>query len=185
MRLEVTGRHVSITPTLRRLVERKLGKLDRLLNDGAVSAQVVLSEVPRARRVDITVHARGEHFLHGAAEGATFDTAVGRAVERLAQQAKKVKGRWQERKRPPRSLEAAPVETAPAPAPRRRSRPVGGRPVLQTARVVVRFMTVSDALKAFETSADPLLIFRDAETTALSVLMRRAGGELTLLETEA
>ena len=39
MRLELTGRHVDITPGLRRLVEGKLAKLERLLNDSAVSAQ--------------------------------------------------------------------------------------------------------------------------------------------------
>ena len=43
MRLELTGRHVDITPALRRLVDTKLGKLERLLNDRAVSAQAVLT----------------------------------------------------------------------------------------------------------------------------------------------
>mgnify|MGYP003694102225 CR=1 FL=1 len=33
MRLELTGRHVDITPALRRLVDTKLGKLERVLND--------------------------------------------------------------------------------------------------------------------------------------------------------
>src|ERR671928_57834 len=43
MRLELTGRHVDITPSLRRLVEAKIGKLERVLNDSAVSAQAVLT----------------------------------------------------------------------------------------------------------------------------------------------
>ncbi len=35
MRLELTGRHVDITPALRRLVDRKLARLERVLNDSA------------------------------------------------------------------------------------------------------------------------------------------------------
>jgi putative sigma-54 modulation protein len=184
MRLEVTGRHVSITPTLRRLVERKLGKLDRLLNDGAVSAQVVLSEAPRARRADITLHARGEHFLHGEAESSTWDASVGLAVERISQQAKKVKGRWHERKRSPRAPDTPEVGAAGA----RASRPVreGVRmpTLLEVSRVVVKSMSVSDAVKAIKGSEDTPVIFRDALTTNLSVLFRHASGRLTLLETE-
>ena len=53
MRLELTGRHVDITPSLRRLVDKKLARLERMLNDSALSAQVVLTgenaAAPRSR----------------------------------------------------------------------------------------------------------------------------------------
>jgi len=65
MRLELTGRHVDITPALRRLLDTKLSKLERLLNDSAVSAQAVLTREKHRHRADITLHARGETFLHG------------------------------------------------------------------------------------------------------------------------
>lgn len=186
MRLELTGRHVAITPVLRRLVDRKLGKLDRLIRDGVVSAQVVLSEVPRAHRVDVTLHARGEHFMHGAAEETTWEAAIGRAVERLAQQAKKVKGRWQDRKRRSATLDAPRPEIPPAPAPARGvARASKRRPtILRTSRSVAPTMSVTEAVRAVESSADKLVVFRQAGTAGLSVLYRREGGELTLLETE-
>ena len=40
MRLALTGRNLDITPALRQLVTRRLAKLDRLLHDGIISAQV-------------------------------------------------------------------------------------------------------------------------------------------------
>ena len=43
MRLELTGRHVTITPTIRRLVDQQLSHVLRLLNDSVVSGQVVLT----------------------------------------------------------------------------------------------------------------------------------------------
>jgi len=56
MRLELTGRHIDITPALRRLVTAKLSKLERLLNHRAVSAQAVLSREKHSVRADITLY---------------------------------------------------------------------------------------------------------------------------------
>ena len=67
MRLELTGRHIDITPALRRLVETKLVRLERLLNDRALSAQAVLTREKNGFRADISLHARGDNFLHGHA----------------------------------------------------------------------------------------------------------------------
>src|SRR5262245_42483446 len=126
MRLELTGRHIEITPTLRRLVEGKLRKLERLLNDSAVSAQAALTRAKHRHRADRTLHTRGEKFLHGNGDTGTWETSVGEAIEKLTQQAQKVKGKWQERKRrgggreePAAEAAAAPVVEA-APTPRRR-----------------------------------------------------------------
>src|SRR5918912_3623072 len=99
MRLELTGRHVDITPSLRRLVEGKLGKLERMLNDSAVSAQAVLTREKYRHRAEITLHARGEKFLHGVGNTGSWEGSVADAIEKITQQAQKVKGKWQERKR--------------------------------------------------------------------------------------
>jgi putative sigma-54 modulation protein len=99
MRLELTGRHVDITPTLRRLVDTKLAKLERMLNDSVVSAQAVLTREKHRHRTDITLHARGEKFLHGVGDSANWEASVSAAIDKITQQAHKVKGKWQERKR--------------------------------------------------------------------------------------
>ena len=84
MRLELTGRHVDITPGLRRLVEQKLGKLERLLNDSAVSAHAVLTRDKHRHRADITLHARGEKFLHGIGASSVWEQSVGQVMMVLA-----------------------------------------------------------------------------------------------------
>ena len=60
MRLVLTGRHVDITPGIRRLVDRKLTRLERLLGNALVSSQVVLTleDEPTAGRGDKVVHSR-------------------------------------------------------------------------------------------------------------------------------
>ena len=99
MRLDLTGRHVDITPALRRLVIKKLARVERLLNDGAVSAQAVLTEERNRRVAEITLHARGDKFYHGRGWSVSWAPAVHTAVDRLSQQARKVKGKREGRKR--------------------------------------------------------------------------------------
>ena len=193
MRLELTGRHLEITPALRALVDAKLAKVGRLLNDGAVSAQAVLSVERGRRRAEVTLHARGEKFLHGLGVAASWDLAIGHAVTKLAQQAKKIKGKYQGRKRQggivapvgdgtPASRTAATGVSARRRTPARAG--VRMPRILKSSRQAIKPMTVADAAREVEAGGDGLVIFRDAETSVVSVLFRRGNGELTLIETE-
>jgi putative sigma-54 modulation protein len=192
MRLELTGRHVEITPLLRRLVDRKLARLDRLLNDAAVSAQVVLTHQKRDKRTDVMLHARGEKFLHGFGESGTWESSLSQAVDKIAQQASRVKGKWKERHRPgSRKSAPATVQGEPAaPRPTGARAPVASavRPrmprVLRASRQAIVPMSVADALRRVEKDGDGVVVFRNAETAAIAVIVRRADGEVTLVETE-
>jgi putative sigma-54 modulation protein len=194
MRLELTGRHVDITPTLRRLVEGKLGKLERLLNDSAVSAHAVLTREKHRHRADITLHARGEKFLHAVGSTASWETSIAYAIEKIARQARKVKGKWQANKSgpkiaalvPPVSIEREAVSSVkPVGAARRRRDRLRAPRILQTLRQPLRAMSVADAARQVEAGGDGIVVFRDLKTAAISVLYRRGSGELTLVETEA
>jgi ribosome hibernation promoting factor len=192
MRLELTGRHVEITPALRTLVETKLAKVERLLNASAMSAQVVLTLDKHRRRADITVHARGEKFLHGVGTATSWEMSLGQAVDKLAQQVQKVKGKWRKGKRGGRRLDeaAAAPESALAPAPARRpassSVPRIRMPrIMKASRQALKPMTVADAARELDAGGDGIVVFRDAETQVVSVLVRRGNGEITLVETES
>jgi len=188
MRLELTGRHVEITPTLRRLVDVKLARLERLLNDSAVSAQTVLTREKYRLRAEITLHARGEKFLHGVGLAPAWESSLTQAIDKIAQQAHKVKGKWQARKR----RRSRPTE-AEGGASRREAAPTtaGAAPRLRMPRVfrasrqAVKSMSVAEAARQMDVDGDGLIIFRDPERSTISVLYRRHNGELTLVETEA
>ncbi len=186
MRLALTGRHVEITPALQRLAERKVGKLDRLLTDGIVSAQVVLTLQKHRHLVDIRAHARGDHVLHGLGDTDSWETSFSDAIEKLAQQLQKVKGKWQERKR-----RAAPVKAVAAAAPvppepvREEEEEERAPRILRAARYPVKPMTVEEAAMEVESGADAFLVFRNASTDSINVLYRRKDGNLGLIEPEA
>ena len=99
MKRIVTGRHVDITPALRDMITHKLAKLERLLNDNAVSVQVVLNQEGRRLAAEVTLHARGDHMLHGMSEGESWSQAVASAVDKVNQQAHTLKGKWNKHRR--------------------------------------------------------------------------------------
>src|SRR5262249_49491952 len=183
MRLELTGRHVEITPSLRRILERKLRKLERLLNDSAVSAQAVLSREKHRHRADITLHARGEKFLHGNGDAGAWEASIGLAIEKITQQAQKVKGKWQERKRHKaikeeptiaEAAEAASLVAAEPPSAARRRRETARMPrILRASRQPIRPMSVADAARQMDAGGDGVVVFRDLATATVSVLYRR------------
>jgi len=186
MRLELTGRHVEITSPLRRIVESRLGKLERLLNDSAVSAQIVLTKEKNRLHVEITLHARDERFLHAVGSSTSWATSMSEAVDKIAQQARRVKGKWRDRKRhgtPAGQAEAAPPD-AVVPASRTPRVRVRRPRAFQSSRQVVRPMSVADAVREVEARGDGLVVFRDVERGSISVIYRRGDGELSLVETE-
>jgi len=57
--------------------------------------------------------------------------------------------------------------------------------IVRTSRAAIKAMSLADAARAIDAAgADAVVVFRDVETTAISVLYRRRTGELTLVETE-
>ncbi len=99
MKLTVTGRHGPITRASRQLIGRKLRRLERVLNEGAVSAQCVIDLEKLAYVCEITLHARGDHMLHAVARHMRLATAVNAAVDKVARQAQRLADRWKTRRR--------------------------------------------------------------------------------------
>jgi putative sigma-54 modulation protein len=194
MRLELRGHHVDITPALKRLVGAKLAKIEQLLNDRAVSVKAILTLEKHRHRANITLHARGEKFLHGEAETDKWETAVGEAVEEIWQQAQKVKNKRHDLTR--HGVKTGVVAAAEnnggatrAPTAPRATRVVRERVrmprILRATRQAIKPMSAADAARQLDADDSGIVVFRDVETEAISVVYRRPDGELALVETEA
>jgi len=159
--------------------------------------QVVLYEEKYRHRVEATLHARGENFLHGTGSGRDWEIALNQALGKINQQARKLKGKWNGRKR--RGISAAKAASA-APRPERGGKgfgestrePVsqdggGDRDVriIRTRRYPVKPMSLDDAAVQVGDTPDAFIVFRNADTDALMVLFRRPDGNLGLIEPEA
>jgi len=190
MRLELRGHHVDVTPAIKRLVDSKLTKLERLLNSSALSAQTILTLEKHRHRADITLHTRGEKFLHGVGTSDNWEAALNAAIEKIEQQVQKVKTRWTSRKQRVKGALIAAVELPPEQVPVDRLVASAQRlrthmpRILKATRQAIKPMSVADAARQVDVDRDGVIVFRDVETETISVLYRRPNGELTLVETE-
>lgn len=179
MRLELTGRNVDITPALRALVDKKLARLTRRLHDAIVSAQVVLTRQKYRHLTDMSVHIRGEYVLAGKTVGATWEESIGKAVEKVEQQAETVKGKWSARKRRAAPAPPEPPDTSAVPAEE-----IVRPRILRASNYHIRPLSVEQAAAAVIDGTDGFLVFRNARTGAINVLYRRKNGDLGLIEPE-
>jgi putative sigma-54 modulation protein len=169
MRLVLTGRHVDITQGLRRLVDRRLARLERHLGNALVSAQVKLSLDKTGHCADVTVHVRGDHMLSGRAAGTTWTSALATSFEKIENQATHMKGKWDARRR--RKPPAAPADDGEAATAGR----VRGPRVVRLSRAQFKPMSIESAAIELAASGDAFVLFRNVDTDGLSVLVRQAG----------
>lgn len=177
MRVDITARHMELTAPLRQLVTTRLERLDRVLNDAAVSAVVILTREKYRHRTEVAVHTRGDHVLRGNGEASGWALSVRDAVAKIEQQASKLKGKWNERKR---KNSGSRVVSAP---PAERPAATGTR-IIRARRYAVKPMSVEDATLRIEDVAETFVVFRNSETDAISILYRRKDGNLGLIEPE-
>jgi putative sigma-54 modulation protein len=176
MRLDITGRHVDVNGPLRQLIDRRLAKLERLLNDSAISAQVILTKEKYRHRTEIVIHARGDNMMRGLGEGTGWPISLREAAGKIEQQAQKLKSKWGARKR--RGAGARVVRTTPS------QEPSAGRRVVRATRYAVKPMSVEDAALRVDSGSETFIVFRNADTDAVSILYRRTDGNYGLIEPE-
>jgi len=180
MRLELTGRQFSITPAVRKVVSKELAPTLRLLNDNAVSAQVVLTREKAQHRAEVTLHARGEHFLHGAGTGRGVSEAMNAAMAKIDRQAEKLKGKWDSRKRQSAKGVRSTKPAAGAPDLSLPDQPEAPRVV--RSRYAVKPLSIDDAALHLERVDDAFVVFRHADDDSVAILYRRKDGNLGLIQ---
>ena len=194
MRIDITGRHVTVTPALNQLITKRLATMQRVLNEAAISALVIVTKEKYRHRVEIAIHTRGDHTLSGTARGQLVSSAVRQAALKIEQQAKKLKGKWDDRKRQSakivRNRKAATTSGGtPAPAPERgreavdtgEAAPDAPR-VIRATRYPVKPMSIEDAALRMEDGDEAFMVFRNADDDSVAVLYRRKDGNLGLIQ---
>ena len=176
MRLDITGRQVTITPAIRQLITRRLSRVERILNDRAISATIILTREKYRHLAEIVIHARGDRTLRATGEGNAWNPSVADAASRLEQQAQKLKSKFTERKRSENG-KRTPTETEGSdgtePAARR---------IIRATRYAVKPMSVDDAALRVESGPDAFVVFRNADTDTVSIVYRRKDGNFGLIE---
>jgi putative sigma-54 modulation protein len=179
MKIEFTGRQTEISPEVRRLAERKLGKVTRVL-PRMTRAHVILTTDKHRQVAEVSVHSRNLDL--SAVEVSTNPRlSVSNAMDKLLRQAQRQRAKQRDRKGAGSARRPAP------PAPRKSGRGVEAEippRVIRNRRRAVKPMTLDEAALELETRAEGVLVFRDAGNERMRVLYRRKDGHLGLIEPE-
>lgn len=185
MKVTYTGRQTQFSPQQEKKVGTKFSKLAKLLDHGKGEreAHVIVTGQRHVQQAEITVQFH-DHPLVGIAASADEFTAILGAADKLEKQVLKLRAKWRDTKRGPKQVwgEEAPAET-PEPVAAAIGSELG--PEKRIFRVdrhaQQKPMTLEEALLAMEGDRD-YLVYRDAETDRVSVLLRRRDGHFDLVE---
>ncbi len=179
MKIAYTGRQEKLTPVQEKKLDARFAKLARLLDlrGGEREARVIFTAERHLRRAEITVNVFG-HPMVGLADGAEEFTALYQAAERLEKQVLKLRAKKQNTKRDPKP---AWEETAPARAAAPEPEEVADKRVFRVEESAgSKPMTLEEAVIEIGRNRG-YLVYRDAETDQLAVLLRRHDGHFDLV----
>jgi putative sigma-54 modulation protein len=169
---------VELAPAQARNLEAHFTKIGKML-DGRreCEAHVILSLERRVHSAEATINYFG-HQLVGLGSSNDLFTAVHSAVEKLEKQAVKARTKWRDTKRTPHKASPE-VEAEPPAETDAEAEPE--RLIYHVNHQKRKPMTLDEAVMAMEKKGD-YLVYRDAETDRVSVLVRRRDGHFDLVE---
>jgi putative sigma-54 modulation protein len=177
MKITYTGRQVELKPAQFKKLEAQFAKISKLL-DGRheTDAHVVLSTERHLHHAEVNVNYYN-HALVGIGSDADLFTAIHSASEKLEKQLLKTRAKWRDSKRAPRKGAAELESAAPAELQQEAERRIFRVNHHQRRKP----MTLEEAILEMEENV-PYLVYRNAETERVNVLLRRVDGHFDLVE---
>jgi putative sigma-54 modulation protein len=178
MQLIITGKNMLVPDRLDEYVRRKIGKLERYLNDPA-EAQVELSEestksVQQRQVVQVTIFKNGT-IVRGEERAADMSTAIDAVVDKLERQIKRYKEKNVAKKRRAQSMEEEIATSLQPQEPR----------IVRVKRFPVPPMSEEEAIDQMELLGHSFFVFHNQTNGRLNVVYKRDDGNYGLLEPEA
>ncbi len=183
MDLQIVGTNMEIIPSVRRYIERKLGKLNRHLPnilDTKVEVSEEKTKSPQQHYLVRVIVAVGGAVFHGEERAEDVFIAIDRVSVVMIRQLEHHKGKLYEKGRGVSLARGTGGELAPAEpddaAPERK--------VVKTKRFLMKPMTESEAIDEMETLGHDFFLFLDADVKKLRLLSRRKDGNYGLIAPE-
>ena len=177
MRFEYTGRHVEVSPAIRKHVEDHFKKLEYIFNGTTAAWTHVIIDVEKNRHIgELIVHWR-DHTLTAKDINADMYMALTRAIAKIEKQALKVRKKIIDRKQGAQRTAAV----APTPDGKLEAAPWPPR-IIAARRYSIKPMTAEEAALQLSSATDQFIVFRDADTERIGVLYKRADGNFGLIE---
>ena len=177
MNVEITGRHVLITPAIRTYVLKRLRKFVKILGDD-ISVHVIVDVEKERQTAEILLKSK---LLDLTDKGETDDmySSIMRAIEKIERQALKQKSKIVEGKRQRAKAKSVATKLGVGePTSRVLARSANG---IREEEAQRKPMAVEEAVIELNHSEYPFVVFRNAESGAVNVLYRRKDGSIGLI----
>lgn len=181
MRYEFTGRHITVTPALKKHTREHLDKLDKILDSAPMRAHIILDVEKHRQNAEIVLYWRDYVFKSNAATKDMYDS-ITKASVKIEKQIFKLKDRFSTRKRTAVSTSEAAAAAAAVAEPPAPAAATDARRIVRTRRYAVKPMTPEEAAGRITDSGDQFVVFRDAETNRVGVVYKRKDGNFGLIE---
>jgi putative sigma-54 modulation protein len=195
MKINYTGRHDAFPPKQRAKLEAKLQKIGKLVERrGEREAHVILTQERFLHKIEITFNA-WEHSFVGVGSDRDLEVAAHKALDKLEKQIVKLRTKWRDTSRHkgkgvpvPQVIPVAAVMDGRAKSGKASTR--SSVPAKADRKKIFRVnhgdgsskpMTLEEAMLEMEASQD-YMVYRDARTDRVTVLMRRPDGHFDLIE---
>ena len=175
MKFEYTGRHVEVSPAIRKHVEDHFKKLDHIFNNSA--ATHVIIEVEKNRHIGEVVVYWRDYTLAAKDTNVDMYMALSRAVGKIEKQALRRKKKIIDRKHTARKT----ASVAPNPDGQIEATPPPVR-IIPARRYAIKPMTAEEAALDLSSTVNNFVVFRDADTNRVGVLYKRQDGNFGLIE---
>lgn len=181
MKISYTGKIPKLQPTQEQKLEARFAKLGKLLDRRGEEkdVRIILTTERHLTHAEITVNWYDHPFVCTGSDADVY-SALTKAVDKLEKQVQKQQTKWRDTKRVATKGKAAPAAAAPEGAPEPADAPE--RKIFRVNQHSRRKpMTIEEAMIEMEKDRD-YMVYRDAETDRLSVLVRRRDGHFDLVE---
>lgn len=176
MRLQVKGKNVEVTDSIREYAEEKLSKLERQLADPTrVELELAVERNPSISQnhvAEATIWTKGP-ILRAREASADHKASIDQLVDKLERQVK----RYREKRRPRRGQQP---EAAALPED---AVPLDDEPrIVKSKQFAVKPMSSEEAVLQLELVGHDFFVFQNADTGDVNVVYRRRDGAYGLIE---
>jgi len=176
MNVEITGRHVLITPAIRTYVLKRLRKFVKILGDD-ISFHIIIDVQKERQTAEILLKSK---MLDLTGKGVTDDmyNSIQVAIEKIERQALKHKSKMIEGKRTRAKAKSVATRSGIEEHASSGARKENGIKEEEAQR---KPMAVEEALIELNHSDYPFVVFRNADSGLVNVLYRRKDGTIGLI----
>jgi putative sigma-54 modulation protein len=179
VRTIVKGKNAEIPDRVREFAERKLKRIERLLDDQTDATVELWHEPHRSTTAshfaEVTLVIHG-HVLRSRATGASYEEALDDVVDKVERQAVDHKEKPRLRARPEEEKQILRRLADGSEGPRREPR------IVKVKRFAIEPMFEEDAVAAMEELGHQFFVFVNAETERVAILYRRDDSDFGMIE---